>query len=105
MQSRPLASKQPSVTYTGLDAATFYQANSVVETDYDLQVFSGQFQPPLPPTKPPIPVVPVDDLITDFNLDGSVFNNVGYGGRPTTWAAAWVATATPRQQAPASASF
>jgi hypothetical protein len=75
VQSRPIAGKQPGVTYTGADAATFYQANSVVETDYNLQVFSGHFQPPLVP-----PAAPVTDLITDFNLDGTVFNNVGYGG-------------------------
>lgn len=76
VQSRPIAGKQPGVTYTGPDAATFYQANSVVETDYSLQVFSGQFQPPLNATNTPN----VTDLITDFNLDGTVFNNVEYNG-------------------------
>ncbi len=76
VQSVPLAGKQPGMTYTGLDAATFYQANSVVETDYNLQVFSGQFQPEITSNNMP----DVTELITDFNTDGSVFNNVGYGG-------------------------
>lgn len=43
VQSKPIAGKVPGVTYAGADAATYYQANSVVETDYNLQVFSGRF--------------------------------------------------------------
>lgn len=31
--------------YTGADSSTYYLANSVVETNHNLQVFSGQFQP------------------------------------------------------------
>lgn len=38
--------KEPGVLYTGADSATYYQANIVVETDHNLQTFSGQFQPP-----------------------------------------------------------
>ena len=69
--------------YTAPDAATYYQANIVVETDYNLQVFSGRFQPPNPANGATVedPNNPSDKknilgLITDFNLDGTPFKNV-----------------------------
>ncbi len=37
------ATTQPGQTYQGRDAATYYQANAVVETDYALQNFSTAF--------------------------------------------------------------
>lgn len=43
VQSKPISGKVPGVNYAGADAATYYQANSAVETDYNLQVFSGRF--------------------------------------------------------------
>ncbi|WP_309887433.1 hypothetical protein [Archangium sp.] len=43
VQSAPIGGKIPGSDYTKADAATYYQANSVVETDYNLQVFSGRF--------------------------------------------------------------
>jgi hypothetical protein len=56
VQWQPIDKPTPGVDYTGPDAATYYQANIVVETDYNLQVFSGRFQqgnqggcPPPPP--------------------------------------------------------
>ncbi len=70
-----LETKTPGVDYTAADAATYYQANSVVETDYNLQVFSGQFQPQTNPK------TNVGGLITDFNLDGTTFFNVLDGGK------------------------
>ena len=44
VQSQPIDKPTPGVDYTAPDAATYYQANIVVETDYNLQVFSGRFQ-------------------------------------------------------------
>ncbi len=44
VQYQPM-NKTPGVDYTGADAATYYQANIVVETDQNLQTFSGRFQP------------------------------------------------------------
>jgi hypothetical protein len=74
--------KPPGITYQGIpggpDPSTYYQANEVVETDYILQLFSGQFQPGLPP---PNAGVNVNNLITDFNLDGTTFKNVLFGGK------------------------
>ncbi len=67
--------KTPGIDYTAADAATYYLANSVVETNYNLQFFSGQFQPQTTPS------TNVGGLITDFNTDGSTFFNVLEGGR------------------------
>lgn len=44
VQSQPI-DKAPGVDYAGADSATYYQANIVVETDHNLQSFSGRFQP------------------------------------------------------------
>jgi hypothetical protein len=41
VQSMPMT-KTPGVLYTGADSATFYQSNDVVETNYNLQFFSGR---------------------------------------------------------------
>ncbi|HSR67529.1 MAG TPA: hypothetical protein VLU25_06270 [Acidobacteriota bacterium] len=74
VQWLPINKPTPGQDYTGPDAATYYLANIVVETDYNLQVFSGQQQPK------------VSDgsnnkgLITDFNTDGTPYTNVYYGG-------------------------
>ena len=43
VQSKPITGKIPGVDYNGPDRATYYQANSVIETDYNLQDFSGRF--------------------------------------------------------------
>jgi hypothetical protein len=72
--------KPAGTTYTGAlggpDPATYYQANEVVESDYNLQVFSGKFQNP-----PSLsPVLNTNNLITDYNDDGSVFKNVYHNG-------------------------
>jgi hypothetical protein len=67
--------KPAGVTYTGAaggpDPSTYYQANEVVETDYNLQVFSGRFQPDVPGRN-------VAKLITDYNNDGTPFHNTYY---------------------------
>lgn len=75
--------KPAGITYQGLpggpDPSTYYQANEVVESDYILQVFSGQFQnTPLPP---PSNYNPNGFLITDYNNDGTVFKNVAFNGK------------------------
>ena len=57
-------------------AGVYYQANITVETNYNLQVFSGGFQPS--PLAAPNAGTNVAGLITDFNLDGTVFKNVQY---------------------------
>jgi hypothetical protein len=69
--------KPAGITYTGApggpDPSTYYQANEVVESNYNLQVFSGKFQGTL---NPPYQNVNVNYLITDYNNDGSAFKNV-----------------------------
>jgi len=76
--------KPAGTTYTGApggpDPSTYYQANEVVETNYNLQFFSGQFQhDPNHNGPPPL------NLITDYNSDssagmfyGTPFKNVYY---------------------------
>lgn len=76
VQYQPIDKPTPGEDYTGPDAATYYQANIVVETDYNLQVFSGRFQPPVEGT----PASATNGLITDFADDGSSFKNVYSGG-------------------------
>lgn len=76
VQYQPIDKPTPGVDYAGADAATYYQANIVVETDYNLQVFSGRFQPPVAGT----PAAATNGLITDFNADGSPTKNVYTGG-------------------------
>jgi hypothetical protein len=71
--------KPAGITYTGggpgsPDPSTYYQANIVVETDYNLQVFSGQFQPVLNMQNQPT----VYGLITDWNNNGTPFKNTYY---------------------------
>lgn len=92
VQFQPIDKPTPGVDYTAPDAATYYQANIVVETDYNLQVFSGQFQQgsqdtptgPKPggstvfdPNNPNI-TKNIANLITDFNFDGTPTKNVIY---------------------------
>lgn len=71
--------KKPGITYKGEpggpDPAVYYQANEVVESNYNLQVFSGQFQPGVSSYNRD-----VSNLITDYNTDGSVFKNTYYNG-------------------------
>lgn len=74
--------KPAGTTYTGApngpDPSTYYQANEVVETNYNLQVFSGQFQ------HDPNNNDNVLNLITDYVSDstssfyGKPFKNVYY---------------------------
>lgn len=61
--------------------ASYYQANIVVETDYNLQVFSGQFQGAVAGDDPP----PTANLISDYwgadmPMAGKPFHNVYYNG-------------------------
>lgn len=73
VQAVPLGGKTPGVDYTGPLAASYYQANSVVETDYNLQVFSGKFYGgPFVNT--------VGNTITDYTVDGKPFANVAHAG-------------------------
>jgi hypothetical protein len=77
--------KPAGTIYTGAsggpDPSTYYQANEVVETNYNLQVFSGQFQNNLPS---PNQNANINNLITDYNSDstsslyGKPFYNVYY---------------------------
>jgi hypothetical protein len=71
--------KPAGITYTGApggpDPSTYYQANEVVESDYNLQVFSGQFQNSISGSS-----VNTLNLITDYNPDGTVFKNVYHNG-------------------------
>jgi hypothetical protein len=84
VQWQPIDKPTPGVDYTAPDAATYYQANIVVETDYNLQVFSGRFQQGSPiangmtveDPNNPSNKKNVVNLITDFNLDGTPTKNV-----------------------------
>ena len=77
--------KPAGTIYTGAsggpDPSSYYQANEVVETDFNLQVFSGQFQKNLPS---PNQNTNINNLITDYNSDstsalyGTPFKNVYY---------------------------
>ena len=90
VQWQPIDKPTPGVDYTAPDAATYYQANIVVETDYNLQVFSGRFQqgsqgtPPMPggstveDPNNPSNTKNIAGLITDFNFDGTPTKNVIY---------------------------
>jgi hypothetical protein len=97
VQWQPIDKPTPGVDYTAPDAATYYQANIVVETDYNLQVFSGRFQqgnqgtsddpsPGGPFVFTGDPTNPADrkyisGLITDFTFDGTPFKNVIYNNQ------------------------
>jgi hypothetical protein len=72
--------KAAGVTYDAANAGTYYQANSVVETDYILQVFSGQFQPSFTYPSGDTTAKFSSLLITDWNADGTPFKNVQAGG-------------------------
>jgi hypothetical protein len=79
VQSKPIDKPTPGATYDRPDASTYYQANSTIETDYDLQVFSGQFYsytPELGNTQGGT----LSNTITDFTSDGKPFQNVAYHG-------------------------
>ena len=71
--------KPAGTTYTGADGgpdpSTYYQANEMVETDYNLQFFSGRFQPDLTGQ---YANVNVQKLITDYNDNGTPFRNTYY---------------------------
>jgi hypothetical protein len=83
VQWQPIDKPTPGMDYTAPNAATYYQANIVVETDYNLQKFSGQFQQPNPANGVTVedPSDPTNKknilgLITDFKPDGTPFKNV-----------------------------
>jgi hypothetical protein len=79
VQSQPINKPKPGKTYDRPDASTYYQANSTIETDYNLQVFSGQFysyEPELPNNEGGT----LSNTITDFTADGKSFKNVAYSG-------------------------
>ena len=68
VQHKPIQ-KQPGVDYTGPDRASYYLSNSVVESDYTLQLFSGRFSP----------IKGHGFSITDYNnANGSVAYNAYY---------------------------
>jgi hypothetical protein len=81
------------------NAATFFQANSVVETDYTLQNFNGRS--------------PVNGAPTDYTTGtrrSSASRTSIFSSRwcrpmsPSTWVDAWAATASPSRSIPISAS-
>lgn len=79
VQSKPIDKPTPGKTYDKPDASTYYQANSTIETDYNLQVFSGQFYP-YDPELPNNEGGTLSNTITDFTADGKAFKNVAYSG-------------------------
>lgn len=56
VQWKPLTKQTPGAPYTGPNVESYYLSNIVVETDYNLQVFSGKLDDP----------ADTDGLITDF---------------------------------------
>jgi hypothetical protein len=74
VQWRPVNKPTPGVDFdeqaaqaTGIPVSSYYLSNIVVETDYALQLFSGRNLN--------------NDLISDFNDDGTPFFNVYAGGQ------------------------
>lgn len=88
VQYKPIDKPVPGQDYVGKDVATYYQANATIETDYDLQVFSGQFYKTLPGYN----INYLSNSITDFTpqavtgadgkpvVGGAPFKNVSYDG-------------------------
>jgi hypothetical protein len=70
VQWMPLTKSNPGSPYTGMYADSYYLANDVVETDYNLQFFSGHFYN----------VNETVGFISDFGIDANnkvtQFNNV-----------------------------
>ncbi len=79
VQSKPIDKPTPGATYDGPDASTYYQANSTIETDYNLQVFSGQFYSYAPELAGNEGGT-LSNTITDFTTAGAPFKNVAYSG-------------------------
>jgi hypothetical protein len=77
IQAKPIDKPVPGQPYTEEDASTYYLSNSVVETDFNLQNFSGRFQP----STDQLTQAQVTDLITDYNADGTPFKNIVFEGR------------------------
>lgn len=70
VQWKPIQ-KTHGVDYTGADSATYYLSNSVVESDYILQKFSGEFSQ----------LAGAGDFtITDYDKDGNGIYNSYYDG-------------------------
>ncbi len=90
VQAAPINKPVPGTVYTGADSATYYQSNDVVETNYNLQFFSGRLVSH-PPFNPPYNGLLISDFTTDpFSPPppSAVFQNVFYlqnpNGSPVT---------------------
>jgi hypothetical protein len=81
VQYTPL-DKPAGQPYTGADSSTYYLANSVVETNHNLQVFSGQFQPGFTGDSAGIPITV--NYGTNLITDWCGYNTPGLGGCQTT---------------------
>lgn len=91
VQYRPIDKPVPGQDYPGNDKAEYYLANIAIESDYNLQMFSGSFQGgtqddgsavvDLHSVDVPGATKDINNLITDFSIDGSPFKNVQYDGR------------------------
>jgi hypothetical protein len=77
VQYKPINKPTPGVDYHGPDSSTYYQSNSVVESDYVLQRFSGKFYTKITTNHDTIE----PNSISDFKRDGSTANNVHHGGQ------------------------
>lgn len=80
VQYKPIDKPTPGQDYAGPDAATYYQANIVLETDYNLQNFSGSVALPGPGENLTLEGESVVGLVSDFDLDGKPLKNLYYGG-------------------------
>ncbi|MGG1948753.1 hypothetical protein AB1286_28755 [Trinickia sp. NRRL B-1857] len=79
VQSKPIAGKVASVDYQASDAATYYQANSVIETDYNLQDFSGRFFAEFKTTDPhKFTITDYAGAVSGSKKSATEFNNVLY---------------------------
>ncbi len=91
VQAAPINKPNPGGVYTGADSATYYQSNDVVETNYNLQFFSGRLVSHGPSFNPPYNGLLMSDFTTDpFSPPppSAVFQNVFYlqnpNGSPVT---------------------
>jgi len=66
VQWKPVQVKGTGQLYTGEFAPTYYLANEVVESDFNLQLFSGKFQGSTTPDRGKLPADEYQGLITDF---------------------------------------
>jgi hypothetical protein len=93
VQAAPINKPTPGTVYNGADSATYYQSNDVVETNYNLQFFSGRLVSATggllmsdfttDPSNPPSPTNPANVFQNVFYLqtpNGAQVSTFNMGG-------------------------